>query len=93
LDVQNNWSPVFTVVVYLDPCITVPTVTATAQGSTSFCLGGSVDLDATAGFTTYVWRKGNTIIGGNTSSITVTESGNYTVTAVDGNGCPGLLPL
>lgn len=89
LDVQSNWSPVFTVVVYLDPCITVPVVNATAQGSTSFCLGGSVDLDATAGFTTYVWRKGNTIIGGNTPSITVTESGNYTVTAVDGNSCPG----
>jgi hypothetical protein len=53
----------------------------TASGSTTFCTGGSVDLtsSATAG---NVWSNNLT-----TSTITVSTTGNLTVTVTDANGC------
>lgn len=53
----------------------------TASGSTSFCTGGSVDLtsSATSG---NVWSNNAT-----TNTITVSATGNYTVTVTDANGC------
>lgn len=53
----------------------------TASGSTTFCTGGSVDLtsSATAG---NVWSNNLT-----TSTITVSTTGNFTVTVTDANGC------
>jgi uncharacterized repeat protein (TIGR01451 family) len=58
----------------------VPTITA--GGPTSFCAGGSVTLTASAG-STYLWSN-----GAHTQSITVTTSGNYSVTVNNGS-CSG----
>ena len=57
----------------------VPTVTA--SGSTSFCQGGSVSLTATSG-ANYLWSNGAT-----TQSITVNQSGSYSVTVGNGTNC------
>ena len=59
---------------------TTPLITAT--GSTSFCPGGSVTLTATSA-SSYLWSNGET-----TQSITVTNSGTFTVTSVNGS-CSG----
>ena len=58
-----------------------PAPTVTASGSTEFCEGGSVTLtsSATSG---NIWSTGAT-----TSSITVSQSGSYTV-SVSTTGCP-----
>ena len=85
---NGGWSPLFRTVVYLDSCITNPTVTATAGGPTTFCSGDSVQLTANGAFSNYYWRRNGSPIGGNTSSVWVTQSGNYVVTALDTNGCP-----
>jgi uncharacterized repeat protein (TIGR01451 family) len=60
---------------------TPPTPTITPGGPTTFCSGGSVSLTAPAGYV-YSWSNGAT-----TRIITVTASGNYSVTVTDGNGC------
>ena len=57
------------------------TATITASGPTTFCAGGSVQLTASAG-ASYLWSNGAT-----TQSITVTTSGNFTVTVTNANGC------
>ncbi|MBP7407641.1 MAG: VCBS repeat-containing protein [Flavobacteriales bacterium] len=54
-------------------------------GGTTICAGGSVQLDAPDGFTSYQWSNGSTA-----PSITVDQSGNYSVAAFDGNGCAAL---
>jgi hypothetical protein len=53
----------------------------TASGSTTFCTGGSVDLTSSAS-TGNVWSTNAT-----TSTITVSTTGNYSVTVTDANGC------
>ena len=58
-----------------------PTPTISAGGSTTFCQGGSVVLTSSAA-TGNTWSNGAT-----TQSITVSISGNYFVTVVNGNGC------
>src|SRR3989344_5919219 len=58
----------------------IPDPQITAGGATTFCAGGDVILTASGG-TTYLWNNGET-----TNSITVTQSGNYSVTASN-NGC------
>ncbi len=60
-----------------------PTPTVTAAGVTTFCAGGSVSLDAAAGFASYAWSNGET-----TQSISATQSGTYNVTVTQ-NGCSG----
>ena len=58
-----------------------PAATITASGPTTICAGNSVTL--TAGLANaYLWSTGAT-----TQSITVSVSGNYTVTVTNGNGC------
>jgi uncharacterized repeat protein (TIGR01451 family) len=59
-----------------------PAPTVVASGPTTFCFGGSVTLTAPAGYTSYSWSNGSTA-----QSITVTASGNYTVTVFDVAGC------
>jgi hypothetical protein len=54
----------------------------TTNGPTTFCVGGSVILNAGAGYTSYLWSNGAT-----TSTITVTTSATYSVTAVNSSGC------
>jgi len=72
-------------ILFSDNCITVnvnpypPTPIIT--GNSSFCSGGSTILSAPAGYT-YLWSTGET-----TETISVTTSGDYTVTIDDGTGC------
>ncbi|MEA2162938.1 MAG: large repetitive protein [Thermoanaerobaculia bacterium] len=60
-----------------------PNPTVTAAGPTTFCQGGSVTLHAPAGYATYVWFP----TGEGTPSITVTQTGTYSVDLKDANGC------
>ncbi|MCB9187192.1 MAG: choice-of-anchor L domain-containing protein [Flavobacteriales bacterium] len=68
--------PVTTTLFELDP------VEVTASGNTEFCDGGQVTLTASTG-STFLWSPN----GETTQSITVSESGFYTVSVVDANGC------
>jgi hypothetical protein len=61
----------------------LPAANITANGSTTFCAGGSVVLSATAG-ASYLWNTGAT-----TQTLTVNTSGTYTVTVTSNNGCIG----
>lgn len=86
---EYNGSSDFTA--YLSPALTGSQATPcntftpiiTPDGSTTFCSGG-VTLNAPAGFVSYLWSNSAT-----TQSIFVTTSGNFSVTAMDGNGCSG----
>ncbi|MDZ4748703.1 MAG: gliding motility-associated C-terminal domain-containing protein [Saprospiraceae bacterium] len=51
-------------------------------GNPDFCVGGSTQMTATAGFTNYVWNT--TAL---TPTITINTAGPYTVTITDSNGC------
>jgi hypothetical protein len=53
----------------------------TASGSTTFCTGGSVELTSSA-TTGNTWSTNAT-----TANITVSTTGNYSVTVTDANGC------
>ena len=66
------------VVVTVNP---VPTTNITPSGSTTFCQGGSVNLTASTGIS-YSWSNGAT-----SQSVTVMNSGTYTVTVVYNGGC------
>jgi hypothetical protein len=61
------------------PLPAVPTVTA--SGPTTFCAGSNVTLTSSAA-TSYLWSTGAT-----SQSITVSTTGNYSVTVTDANGC------
>ena len=54
----------------------------TADGPTEFCDGNQVDLTASLG-SSYSWMPN----GETTQTITVSQSGTYTVTVTDENGC------
>ncbi|MDX9812234.1 MAG: PKD-like domain-containing protein, partial [Bacteroidales bacterium] len=58
-----------------------PVATITPGGPTTFCQGESVVL-ASSSASSYLWSNGAT-----TQSVTISETGNYTVTITDGNGC------
>lgn len=60
------------------------TASITAEGSTSFCPGGSVTLTASEG-SSYSWNNGQT-----TASIEVSESGQYSVVLQFEDGCTDL---
>ncbi len=55
----------------------LPTATLSASGPTTFCQGGSVTFTA-SGASSYMWSTGAT-----STSITVSQTGNYTVTATN----------
>ena len=67
------------------PC-TNPTATISPQGSTTFCQGSSVNLNASTGSNyTYEWYKdGQLITSATTSVYQAISSGNYTVKVIDG---------
>lgn len=54
----------------------------TVNGATQLCQGESLVLTAASGFLNYTWSNNAT-----GATITVTSSGNYSVSAVDVNGC------
>lgn len=60
----------------------MPGAQITWDGPLEFCIGGSVNLDAGAGYASYLWNSGST-----TQSVNIIESGEYTVVVLDGNGC------
>ena len=60
---------------------TLPTVTISANGSSSFCAGGSVTLTANSN-STYNWNNGST-----TQAITANAAGSYSITVTDANNC------
>ncbi len=59
-----------------------PNPVITPNGPTSFCIGGSVGLNAGNSYTNYLWSNGAT-----TQSITATTTGTYTVTVTASGGC------
>lgn len=70
------------------PC-TPPSAIITAAGTTSFCQGGSVVLNANTGSgLTYQWQNnGSDIPGATNSSFTATTMGTYTVNVSNSPGC------
>src|SRR5438105_12914193 len=58
----------------------LPVATITPSGATTFCQGGTVTLDAGAGFSSYLWSDGQT-----TRRITVNASGTFSVAVSDAN--------
>ena len=64
-------------------CI-LPPSEITVSGSTQLCPGGTVELEAPEGYT-YSWSN-----GANTQTITVTESGSYSVVLTDSDNCISL---
>ncbi|SFH24250.1 Ig-like domain-containing protein [Pontibacter chinhatensis] len=70
----------------------LPPTTITPTGPTDFCTGGSVVLNApvpTTGEYTYQWLlDGEEIIGETSSSLTVRDSGSYSVIVTSEEGCP-----
>ena len=62
--------------------IVYDSVVVNITGPSGVCTSDTVVLEATAGFTSYVWSQGDT-----SSSITVMQGGNYCVTVTDANGC------
>lgn len=65
-----------------------PNATLTSSGTTTFCSGGSVNLNANTGSGfTYAWYRNTTLITGATSSsYAATLAGSYTVNVSNG-GC------
>jgi hypothetical protein len=59
----------------------LPTASISAGSSTSFCPGGSVVLTSSAA-SSYLWSNNTTA-----STLTVSSSGNYSVTVTDANNC------
>ncbi len=58
-----------------------PTATISADGATTFCEGGDVNLMASEA-TSYLWSNGST-----DGTINVSASGDYSVMVTDANGC------
>jgi hypothetical protein len=67
---------------------TLPLAAISAGGSTTFCNGGSVTLNANTGTgLSYQWgRNGGTITGATSSSYAATTPGNYTCTVTNSCG-------
>ncbi|MFN4766198.1 MAG: beta strand repeat-containing protein, partial [Bacteroidota bacterium] len=70
------------------PC-TPPAASITAAGSTTFCQGGSVTLNANTGSgLTYQWlNNGNNIAGATNASYTATTAGTYSVVVNNSPTC------
>ncbi len=72
------------------PFCVAPTATITASGATTFCLGGSVTLNASTGTGyTYQWQSGTVNIPGATNaSYTTSAAGSYRV-VISQSACAG----
>jgi PKD repeat protein len=81
-NVNNDESQRIAITITVNALPATPTITA--NGATTFCTGGSVDLTSSSS-TGNVWTSATQIA--TTPTITVTSSGTYTVTVTDVNGC------
>jgi gliding motility-associated-like protein len=68
------------VLTYVDPDVIYPSISP--SGATTFCQGGSVNLDAGTGYSAYHWNTGST-----SQTITASTSGTYSVTVTSVTGC------
>ena len=64
-----------------------PVATITNAGSNVLCSGGSATLSAPSGMSSYLWSDGST-----SQSLSVTSTGNYSVTVTNANGCSATSP-
>ncbi|MCS7073310.1 MAG: hypothetical protein NZ108_02470, partial [Bacteroidia bacterium] len=85
---DNSWGIPFAYTILISPCPTLPEPNITAGGPTTFCLGGNVTLDAGAGFVSYEWTDGFSIVS-TSRTYTASATANYSVTVTDANGCLG----
>lgn len=72
---------------------TMPTASVKANGTTKFCLGDSVQLDASASTNVnfYKWFfNGNFITGASQSAYYAMAAGDYTVQVINSSGCSDL---
>lgn len=60
------------------------TITSSANGALELCDGETMDLAATPGYVSYEWNTSQT-----DQSITIDESGAYSVMVTDADGCTG----
>lgn len=81
VDVNGCYASSDTITVVVNPN---PTPTISADGSTTFCEGGSVTLTSSSA-DAYLWSPN----AETSQSILVNASGNYAVTVTDNNGCVG----
>jgi gliding motility-associated-like protein len=65
--------------------IIIDSPTVTISGPSTFCAGSSATLDAGNGFTSYIWNTGST-----NQTVDVFNTGTYSVTVTDINGCTGV---
>ncbi len=79
---NGDESPRVAIVVTVNAQPATPTISA--NGATTFCTGGSVDLTSSSS-TANVWSSASGFA--TTPTITVTSSGSYSVTVTDANGC------
>lgn len=79
LDLNGCVGASATVTIEMSP-VTTPIVAV--NGPTNFCEGNAVTLEAPAGFSQYIWSNG--AVG---RTITVTESGSFSVTVADDAQC------
>jgi gliding motility-associated-like protein len=81
----NGCTDNFTVTVIVD---TIVPIITTGNDTTFNCGVVNVVLDVTnVNGATYLWSGTGIVSGGNTSSVTVNQSGNYSVTVTGANGC------
>jgi hypothetical protein len=71
-----------TVEIEIEQVSNPPQPSATADGPTQFCAGGSVTLSGPSGYPYYEWNSGSI-----SESITVFETGTYVISIVDWLGC------
>lgn len=69
--------------------VSSPAAPVSTTGATTFCSGGSVQLQTAGSITnTFQWLKNNVVISGANAPIYNASSwGNYRVRVTDGNGC------
>jgi hypothetical protein len=85
-DVAGNWGPSFKTVLRVLPCVNQPTVSITPSSNQLICPGDTVSFTAQAGFTSYTWFRGGTVVGTG-QNYSADTAGFYRVYAVDANGC------
>lgn len=81
-NLNNDESPRIAMTITVNALPATPTITA--NGPTTFCTGGSVNLTSSAS-NGNLWSTNAT-----TATISVTTSGSYTVTVTDVNGCSSI---